>query len=247
MGWTWRCIWIWIDLLGIELIDWLLTRLLVDYIFFVQKQVVYKLNENEVASVKYMTPAQLRQLIADSKGVFWYQRGWSWWFSWHTGLDPDSGVKLTPWFRMICEHFLFKWWEGSLLKGQSIPQDHETIHQLSWNVTGWHFTQSNFWSSKGIILKLFMTIHAFTIFMCGLCFAGSVLLSSPCKWINHDTKFGEWVWVLFDLYLSQSVYWLFWKMEMMILLTSYESGESRSKKRREWRRISEASLGLVLK
>jgi isopentenyl-diphosphate Delta-isomerase len=43
-------------------------------------------NHNEVAETKWVTQDELKELI----------------------LTED----ITPWFRLICHNFLFKWWEG---------------------------------------------------------------------------------------------------------------------------------------
>ncbi len=62
---------------------------LVDYILIVQRDVRVAINPNEVASVKYVTPADLTALIK----------------------DPE--VLLTPWFRLISTGSI----EGSMKKG----------------------------------------------------------------------------------------------------------------------------------
>ncbi|KXN71788.1 isopentenyl pyrophosphate isomerase [Conidiobolus coronatus NRRL 28638] len=84
----------------------------IDYIFFVKADVDLDVNENEVRSIKYITPTDLKQLFADSK---------------------TKDVKITPWFKLICETFLFKWWsvleeEGE--EGIKKLADPETIHRL---------------------------------------------------------------------------------------------------------------------
>ncbi|KAJ2591649.1 isopentenyl-diphosphate delta-isomerase idi1 [Coemansia sp. RSA 1797] len=40
----------------------------------------------------------------------------------------ETGTKLTPWFKLIDENFLYKWWaQLDSLEGAA---DHETIHRL---------------------------------------------------------------------------------------------------------------------
>jgi isopentenyl-diphosphate delta-isomerase len=61
---------------------------------------------NEVASVKYVTQQQLRDLM------------------------NSKDVKITPWFKIVADKFLFTWWDA-LTKGQlEKHQDHKTIHSM---------------------------------------------------------------------------------------------------------------------
>ncbi|KAJ3346181.1 isopentenyl-diphosphate delta-isomerase idi1 [Entophlyctis luteolus] len=61
----------------------------VDYIFIAQADVELAPNPNEVKSVKYVTKEELQELFATADA---------------------KGIALTPWFRLIAENFLFKWW-----------------------------------------------------------------------------------------------------------------------------------------
>lgn len=58
----------------------------VDYIFFIKANVDLDVSPNEVQATKYVTPDDLRAILA----------------------DPTS--KITPWFKLICETRLFEWW-----------------------------------------------------------------------------------------------------------------------------------------
>lgn len=58
----------------------------VDYIFIIQKNVTLNVNPNEVRDVQYVTADQLKRMFKDNSLVF------------------------TPWFKLICESYLFKWW-----------------------------------------------------------------------------------------------------------------------------------------
>lgn len=63
----------------------------VDYILFAQKDLPLQPNPEEVDEVKYVTPAGLKQLLSDAS---------------------TSPVPLvTPWFRLICNNFLYQWWD----------------------------------------------------------------------------------------------------------------------------------------
>jgi len=73
---------------------------------FVQKDVTLGLNDNEVAECCYVNQQQLKGMIE---------------------LDKQNGIALTPWFRLITNSFLFKWWDN--LKDLSIHKD-TRIHKL---------------------------------------------------------------------------------------------------------------------
>jgi len=66
----------------------------IDHILFAQldlrSDALNNLNLNEVDSVKWVTPDQLRQLF----------------------VDPKTKDYITPWFQMISETFLFGWWNA---------------------------------------------------------------------------------------------------------------------------------------
>jgi isopentenyl-diphosphate delta-isomerase len=78
----------------------------IDYILFIQANADLVVNPNEVCDVMYVTPDELRKLFD----------------------NPD--VVLTPWFRLICETFLFKWWAD--IDNLDKHKDVETIHRLGF-------------------------------------------------------------------------------------------------------------------
>jgi isopentenyl-diphosphate delta-isomerase len=63
----------------------------IDYILFIQRDVSLSVNPNEVSDTRYVTQQQLKDLLASSDG---------------------GSVRITPWFQLICHHFLFKWWNN---------------------------------------------------------------------------------------------------------------------------------------
>jgi isopentenyl-diphosphate delta-isomerase len=63
----------------------------IDHILFVQKDLEYKVNPNEVAECKYVTKAELQEMFAKR---------------------DEMGLLITPWFEMIANQFLFKWWDN---------------------------------------------------------------------------------------------------------------------------------------
>nr|AHA43673.1 isopentyl pyrophosphate isomerase [Plagiochasma appendiculatum] len=82
-----------------------------DYLLYMKRDVSVKPNPEEVADVQYVNKEQLQELVNKAK----------------TGAD---GVKLSPWFQLVVENFLYDWWkkleEGTLLESA----DMKTIHRL---------------------------------------------------------------------------------------------------------------------
>ncbi|ESP03167.1 hypothetical protein LOTGIDRAFT_171636 [Lottia gigantea] len=79
----------------------------IDYILFIQKDVDVKPNYNEVKSHRYVSQIELKKLIETSE---------------------QNGLLITPWFKLIVETFLYKWWNNlSNLRSQ---KDIDTIHRM---------------------------------------------------------------------------------------------------------------------
>jgi len=68
----------------------------IDYILFIEADVSLDPNRNEVQDTRWVSPDELRQMFKDVES--------------QTGID--QALKYTPWFRLICEGMLFKWWEA---------------------------------------------------------------------------------------------------------------------------------------
>lgn len=62
-------------------------RLTVDYILFATKDVTLDLNPNEVSDARYVSASELKTMFT------------------------ESGNSFTPWFKLICTHLLFPWWD----------------------------------------------------------------------------------------------------------------------------------------
>ncbi|XP_072910948.1 isopentenyl-diphosphate Delta-isomerase 1 [Hemitrygon akajei] len=79
----------------------------IDYIIFIQKDVTLKPDPNEIKSYCYVTKEELKDLLEKAE---------------------NKEVKITPWFKLIAEKFLFTWW-GSL---HNLKQfiNHEEIHRM---------------------------------------------------------------------------------------------------------------------
>ncbi|KAI8067880.1 isopentenyl pyrophosphate isomerase [Gongronella butleri] len=79
----------------------------IDYIFFIKANVDLNVSPNEVRDVKYVTPEELKAMFA------------------------DESVPMTPWFKLICNTFLFKWWAN--IDNISAEKDVDTIHRLGFD------------------------------------------------------------------------------------------------------------------
>ena len=80
----------------------------IDYILFAQADVKVKPNPEEVDDVKYVTLAQLQEM-----------------------MDPKSKLLWSPWFRIIAEQFLPHWWadlDKTLTTNALV--DYKTIHRF---------------------------------------------------------------------------------------------------------------------
>eukprot|EP00761_Pharyngomonas_kirbyi_P012126 gb/GECH01012153.1/.p1 GENE.gb/GECH01012153.1/~~gb/GECH01012153.1/.p1 ORF type:complete len:241 (+),score=72.33 gb/GECH01012153.1/:1-723(+) len=83
----------------------------IDHILIIQREnVKFEPNPNEIGEAKYVSKEGLKEMMQQSK-------------------DPDSGVKMSPWFDLICDNFLYKWWDN--LDNLKPFEDHETIHRLN--------------------------------------------------------------------------------------------------------------------
>ncbi|ELT89045.1 hypothetical protein CAPTEDRAFT_150744 [Capitella teleta] len=80
----------------------------IDYILFAQKDVEMAANENEVKECRYVSAEELKTFMAEAE---------------------STGTLITPWFKLIAETFLFKWWKN--LNNLSSQKDIDTIHRMS--------------------------------------------------------------------------------------------------------------------
>jgi isopentenyl-diphosphate delta-isomerase len=79
----------------------------IDYILFYRGNVELAINPNEVKSVKYVTKQELKEMLSNK---------------------DELGIKITPWFKLIAEKFLYIWWDN--LDDISKYHQHDTIHRL---------------------------------------------------------------------------------------------------------------------
>lgn len=85
--------------------------LAVDYLLFIVGDVKANPNPDEVADIRYVNRDELKELLRKADA-------------------GEGGLKLSPWFRLVVDNFLFKWWDhverGTLLEAV----DMKTIHKL---------------------------------------------------------------------------------------------------------------------
>ncbi|KAM4706129.1 isopentenyl-diphosphate Delta-isomerase 1-like [Rhinophrynus dorsalis] len=79
----------------------------IDYILFVQKDVTVDPDPNEIKSHCYVSKEDLKQLLEKAK---------------------HGEVKITPWFQLIADAFLYKWWDN--LENLKQFEDHDKIHRM---------------------------------------------------------------------------------------------------------------------
>lgn len=79
----------------------------IDYILFMQKDVVLNPDPNEIQSHCYVSKEELKEILEKAK---------------------RKELQVTPWFSLIAETFLFKWWDNLHNLKQFI--DHKRIHRM---------------------------------------------------------------------------------------------------------------------
>lgn len=83
-----------------------------DYLLFIVRDVKFDPNPDEVADAKYVNREQLKEILRKADA-------------------GEDGIKLSPWFKLVVENFLFKWWDH--VEQQTIKEvaDMKTIHKLT--------------------------------------------------------------------------------------------------------------------
>lgn len=77
----------------------------IDYILIVKRDVHLTVNPNEVKSVRYVGQQELKELLKSG----------------------DEGTTLvTPWFKLICQKFLFDWWSNL----DNLDEEDTQIHRM---------------------------------------------------------------------------------------------------------------------
>ena len=90
---------------------------IVDYIVLIVADVGVDVNPNEVRDTCYVSPDELREMFKHPRSSF---------YVW-TLLIVD--LEFTPWFRLICQKFLYEWWEN-LDDLEKFRDQREVIHRM---------------------------------------------------------------------------------------------------------------------
>ncbi|GLT55061.1 hypothetical protein SLA2020_282140 [Shorea laevis] len=83
-----------------------------DYLLFIVRDVNVNPNPDEVSAVKYVNRDELKELLRKADA-------------------GEEGLKLSPWFRLVVDNFLFKWWEHVEKGTLTEAADMKTIHKLT--------------------------------------------------------------------------------------------------------------------
>ncbi|WCJ38848.1 Isopentenyl-diphosphate Delta-isomerase II [Euphorbia peplus] len=83
-----------------------------DYLLFMVSDVNVNPNPDEVADIKYVNRDQLKELLRKADA-------------------GEEGLKLSPWFRLVVDNFLYKWWEHVENGTFKEVADMKTIHKLT--------------------------------------------------------------------------------------------------------------------
>lgn len=84
----------------------------VDYLLFIVRDVNVHPNPDEVADIKYVNRDQLKELLRKADA-------------------GEDGIKLSPWFRLVVDNFLPKWWDHVEKGTLEEAADMKTIHKLT--------------------------------------------------------------------------------------------------------------------
>ncbi|XP_020246930.1 isopentenyl-diphosphate Delta-isomerase I-like [Asparagus officinalis] len=82
-----------------------------DYLLFIVRDVNMQPNPDEVADAKYFNRDQLKELLRKADG-------------------GEDSIKLSPWFRLVVDNFLFRWWDHVEKGTLQEVADMKTIHKL---------------------------------------------------------------------------------------------------------------------
>ncbi|CAF0755156.1 unnamed protein product [Brachionus calyciflorus] len=81
----------------------------IDYVLFLKGDYEFNINTNEVKMIKFFTMYELKEFLNEAN-------------------NENSSVQITPWFKLICDKFLFKWW--TKLDDLKSIQDEKNIHKF---------------------------------------------------------------------------------------------------------------------
>jgi isopentenyl-diphosphate Delta-isomerase len=84
----------------------------IDHVLFAQKDVEFEINKNEIEATRYVDQAELKELFEKRK--------------------TDDTLLISPWFEMICNRFLFPWWDrlDEIMADKATLEERTKIHAL---------------------------------------------------------------------------------------------------------------------
>ncbi|GMG99936.1 hypothetical protein Nepgr_001776 [Nepenthes gracilis] len=82
-----------------------------DYLLFIVRDVKVNPNPEEVSDVKYVNREQLKELCKKADA-------------------GEEGLKLSPWFRLVVDNFLYNWWDHVEKGTLNDATNMDTIHRL---------------------------------------------------------------------------------------------------------------------
>jgi isopentenyl-diphosphate Delta-isomerase len=88
----------------------------VDYILIIIADVDLDVNPNEAKDTRYVSPEELKEMFEQPGTMF-------------LKALLTTGLQFTPWFRLICQKFLFEWWK-SLENLEKFSKEREVIHRM---------------------------------------------------------------------------------------------------------------------
>jgi isopentenyl-diphosphate delta-isomerase len=95
----------------------------IDHILIAQKDVKLNPNDGEVMATQYVTPQQLKDLFAQRNTQLKSKEL----------KEKEEKLYITPWFEIICNEFLFKWWDdlSNIIQQKGLKDRSDVIHRLS--------------------------------------------------------------------------------------------------------------------
>lgn len=106
----------WQFIIDCYVLSWQSVVLLaVDYLLFLVRDVAVNPNPDEVADIRYVNQEELKELLRKADA-------------------GEEGLKLSPWFRLVVDNFLFKWWDHVQKGTLNEAIDMKTIHKLIWKM-----------------------------------------------------------------------------------------------------------------
>jgi len=98
----------------------------VDYVLFAKLDVECEPNPEEVASIRYVSPEQLKSIVAEAETNLRASGG-------KEVSGRDGLMTLSPWFHLIVKHQLYDWWEALASGTLDSKVDMGSVRRLSFD------------------------------------------------------------------------------------------------------------------